>query len=205
MRALTTMLLVAGSIASCKPVGDGPEAQRDAQGPEYTVRPAEGGGFIVDVPAVGVSAWLPGEPTRHAGHSMKPFGFQPIVELAGGPPEMGCALSWYPTGGGPDPQSKLDEVRDEQVRLFYGKLKGSGDVPFGDGRAKEVIIAMTYSPNVGTARERFFIINGYLVLMHTFVLKSERVDPVIVRCLESVTARGADGKEIKAPPVPERL
>lgn len=205
MRKVTATLLVAGMVLGCQRSDDAPSAQRDAGGPEYRVRPAEGGGVIVDVPAIGVSAWLPGEPTRHAGSSSKPFGHRPVVELAAGPPEMGCGLSWYSTDGAPDPESKLGAVLDEYVRLLVATQLASGDVPFGDGLAKEAIVSMTLRPNVGTAHVRHFVVKGHIVTMHTFVLGSDRVDPVIVRCLESVTARDAGGREIKAPPVAVRF
>lgn len=165
-------------------------------GTPYRVTPADGPGVDVEVPAVGLAAWLPEAPTRHVGGFMKVGGaFVDQEELAVAflaKPGVGCSVGWFASSGDPT-EPLLAQVLREHARVLHATVTADRAVPFAPGAARDAVLAMHVEPNRGTARVRLVARPGFVVIVHTFVHHDDRLDPVVARCLESVTVRGGVG------------
>ncbi|MBL8611356.1 MAG: hypothetical protein JNL38_28690 [Myxococcales bacterium] len=169
-------------------------------GTPYRVVPADGPGVDVEVPSVGLAAWLPEAPTRHAGGFMKVDGAlvdqEELAVAFMAKPGVGCSVGWFPSSSDPT-ERLLAQVLREHARVLHASVTAERAVPFAPGAARDAVLAMTVEPNRGTARVRLVARRGFVVVAHTFVHHDDRLDPVVARCLESVAvADGAGGRGV---------
>jgi hypothetical protein len=182
------------------------EAEPDG-GTPYRVTDARDGGAQIEVPSLGVSAWLPERPTRRAaGFLQIDHHFVHQEELAVDflrVPGVGCSIDWFAMPGALPSAQTTNAVLSAHAGLLHARVVRDRDVRFAEGEAKDALLAMTIPPNVGTARVRIVPLDaGIIVIVHTYVHGTDRKEPIVERCLDSPAFRGADGGELRLPPFP---
>lgn len=165
---------------------------------DYRLTPGDGGTDVfVAVPAIGLSAWLPDKPRLTSGSLVLKGGDSlPQEELAVAflrDPGVGCSISWLRYEGRPAPD--LDALLKAHAQRMHASILRSRDVTFGDGRSKEAELSLSIAPNIGTVRVRLALHREHVILGHAYVHQSDRVDPVVARCLSSITLERDAGPE----------